>query len=347
MEKTELCFLLFIGATYSFSDIVTFRKANEIFCITRDVTLPTFISPPLIENSIESLSLLSGEDWSYDNWILIDGSNSSSGSVTDKRWENFAVIKTNYKKFTSVKSVSFSLHLPGEVELFVNDYEDVDITHLKDFKKGWNHISIFLRNNSVLYLLDNKVIKSADAFNPHEIAVKINDDTFWKIHSYQFMMSENVTDGKPTRLTVPHTGNSCFLLYVTLCTKCILKIPELNRIYNSTNDSNDLNSWHVYQLEIKTGIENLSFYKTTTDNSTLVYWGIDLHECPTNNIAHKVNTFKIEENNYLCHILNHEYEIEPHMENNNRGVNVELCEDQNCKCIWGYGNTYHKSKCDF
>jgi hypothetical protein len=103
MEKTELCFLLFIGATYSFSDIVTFRKVNEIFCITRDVTLPTFISPPLIENSIESLSLLSGEDWSYDNWILIDGSNSSSGSVTDKRWESKYILRIIcYRKYKQV-----------------------------------------------------------------------------------------------------------------------------------------------------------------------------------------------------------------------------------------------------
>jgi hypothetical protein len=99
------------------------------------------------------------------------------------------------------------------------------------------------------------------------------------------MMSENVTDGKPTRLTIPHTENSCFLLYISLCEKCVLEIPELNRIYNSTNDSNNLNSWQVYQLELETGIENLSFYKRTTDNSTLGYWGIDLHECPANNIG--------------------------------------------------------------
>jgi hypothetical protein len=89
--------------------------------------------------------------------------------------------------------VSISLYSPVEVQIFVNDYEDVDITHLKDLKKGWNHISIFLRNNSVFYLLDNKVIKSTDAFNPHEIAVKINDDTFWKIHSCEYPNKKTVT----------------------------------------------------------------------------------------------------------------------------------------------------------
>jgi hypothetical protein len=92
------------------------------------------------------------------------------------------------------------------------------------------------------------------------------------------MMSENVTDGKHTTLTLPRSENSCFLLYVSLCAKCVLTIPELNKIYNSTNDPSFINSWQVYQLE--TDIENVTFYKTTTDNSTLGYWGIDLHECP-------------------------------------------------------------------
>jgi hypothetical protein len=88
MEKTGLYLLLLVGATNSLSDNVTQGRGNEVLCITRNVTLPTFISPPFIENSTKSLSLLTGEDWSYDNWILIDGSNFSSGSVTDKRRES-------------------------------------------------------------------------------------------------------------------------------------------------------------------------------------------------------------------------------------------------------------------
>jgi hypothetical protein len=87
-EKRGLYLLLLIGAANSLSDVVTLRKNNKIFCITKEVTLPTFISPPFIENSIKSLSLLNGEDWSYDNWILTDGSKSLLGSVTDKRWES-------------------------------------------------------------------------------------------------------------------------------------------------------------------------------------------------------------------------------------------------------------------
>jgi hypothetical protein len=100
------------------------------------------------------------------------------------------------------------------------------------------------------------------------------------------MMSVKVTDGKPTTLKLPHVENSCFLLYLSLCENCVLTIPELNRIYNSTNDLSFFNPWQVYKLE--TGLENLSFYKTTTDNSTLGYWGIDIQQCPTNDIGKSV-----------------------------------------------------------
>jgi hypothetical protein len=100
MEKTGLYLLLLIGAANSLSDIVTLQKENEVFCITQDLTLATFISPPLIENSTKSLSLLTGEDWSYDNWILAKGSNSLSGPVTDKRWEGEYFLKLFFIKNT-------------------------------------------------------------------------------------------------------------------------------------------------------------------------------------------------------------------------------------------------------
>jgi hypothetical protein len=341
MEKTGLYLLLLIGAANSLSDIVTLRKENEVLCITQDVTLATFISPPLIENSTKSLSLLTGEDWSYDNWILAKGSNSLSGPVTDKRWEDFEIVTTNSKTFISENSVSFSLYSPVEVHLFVTKSQEPDFTYSKELKKGWNHISIYLTNNDVYYLLNNKAITSMNALNPQQITVNTENGIFWKIHDYHFLMSDRVTDGNHATLKLPHTENACFLLYLSLCEKCVLTIPELNQIYNSTRGSNFLYPWQVYQLDIETGIENLSFDKTVTDDSTLGYWGIDLHKCPAKDIAHKVNTSEAEEHNYLCHVLNHEYRMERLMEQNS--VNVESCEDPKCKCIWGYTDSYHNT----
>jgi hypothetical protein len=80
-----------------------------------------------------------------------------------------------------------------DVQLHVSDYENLDYIPLKEFKEGWNHISILLRNNGVLYLLNNKVIKSTDQFNPHEIAVKIKNDTFLKIHNCEYPNKKRVT----------------------------------------------------------------------------------------------------------------------------------------------------------
>jgi hypothetical protein len=144
-----------------------------------------------LRTKTKSLSLLTGEDCSYDNWILTDGNNFLSGSVTDKRWEKFEVIKTPYKKFTLVQSVSFSLYSPVAVNLFVNDDKDLDFTYIEhEFQKGWNHISIFLRNNSIFYFLNNKEIKSMNAFHYHEIVVQENTtNIFWKIHNCTFQIS--------------------------------------------------------------------------------------------------------------------------------------------------------------
>jgi hypothetical protein len=123
------------------------------------------------------------------------------------------------------------------------------------------------------------------------------------------MMSETVTHGKYTTLKLPHTGSSCFLLYLSLCEKCLLAIPELNQIYISTNYPSFLNSWQVYHIEIEPGTKKLSFFKTKTDNSTLGYWGIDLHECPTSYIGkfvYFIFFYKIMENCYLIQIKHYE-----------------------------------------
>jgi hypothetical protein len=72
-----------------------------------------------------------------------------------------------------------------EVQLFVNDENNLDYINLKELK-GWCHISIYLRNHNVFYLLNNKLIKSVDAFNPHEITVKTSNDVFWKMHDCEY-----------------------------------------------------------------------------------------------------------------------------------------------------------------
>ncbi|KAJ3620516.1 hypothetical protein MTP99_004458 [Tenebrio molitor] len=101
----------------------------------------------------------------------------------------------------------------------------------------------------------------------------------------------------------------------------------------------------MYKLEIEADLDNLSFYRTTTDNSTLGYWGIDLHECPTKDtVVHRINAPEIQGNNYyLCHVLHHEYRMKRQMKQYNKSVNVELCEDQECKYIWGYSDSYHNT----
>jgi hypothetical protein len=99
---------------------------------------------------------------------------------------DFEIVTTNSKTFISENSVSFSLYSPVEVHLFVTKTQEPDFTYSKELKKGWNHISIYLTNNDVYYLLNNKVIKSMNALNPQQITVNTENDIFWKIHDCEY-----------------------------------------------------------------------------------------------------------------------------------------------------------------
>jgi hypothetical protein len=96
------------------------------------------------------------------------------------------------------------------------------------------------------------------------------------------MQSDKVTNEKPMTLTVP-LKKSCLLLYISLCKKCTLNIPEVESYhYVSTNSqASDIHFWQVYKLELKSDHENtLTFYKERVDNATMGFWGIDIQDCP-------------------------------------------------------------------
>jgi hypothetical protein len=99
---------------------------------------------------------------------------------------DFEIVTTNSKTFISENSVSFSLYSPVEVHLFVTKSQEPDFTYSKELKKGWNHISIYLTNNDVYYLLNNKAITSMNALNPQQITVNTENDIFWKVHDCEY-----------------------------------------------------------------------------------------------------------------------------------------------------------------
>jgi hypothetical protein len=95
------------------------------------------------------------------------------------------------------------------------------------------------------------------------------------------MQSDKVTNEKPMTLTVP-PKKSCLLLYISLCDKCTLKIPEVNGHYVATSSQpSDNNFWQVHKLELKSDDEStLTFYKERSDNGTEGLWGTDIQDCP-------------------------------------------------------------------
>jgi hypothetical protein len=176
-------------------------------------------------------------------------------------------------------SVSLSVYSSVEIEIFVNDEEYLDYMKLPLSKERWTHLTIILHNNIVIHLKNDVVFKKTIDFKPTEIVFKSMNETYWKIHQYDFMWSDKITTGKATTLKLP-TEQTCIMFYVALCRECILTIPELGRTFQSNNKKGDFfNSWQSYQLEVE-GDTRISFVKTRTDSIDSGEWEIDIRDCP-------------------------------------------------------------------
>jgi hypothetical protein len=175
---------------YVYSDIVTLQKGNEICCITENSDYPIFIDPPAtMINNNEPVNFLKQDNWDNANWVLKDVSNISHGVVTDKRWEDFSIVKTNYHRFISVTSISFSVYSPFEIEFYTTDDENYDEFRWNRGDQKWVSFTILLHNNDVLYLEDDEVIRTTTDFKPYEIVVKTTNETFWKIHKCKYILN--------------------------------------------------------------------------------------------------------------------------------------------------------------
>jgi hypothetical protein len=349
-------------------DVFTLHNENKIHCLTSDEKIPMYVLPPVEEESKQLLTLLNAKDWNQEGWVMTDANNSFQAHVTDKRWEYFGIDKKDYLRFSLNKSMSLSLFSSVNIAVLLTDGENLDYNSLKLPDERWNHISIILQNNNVVYLQNGEVIKRVIDFSPKELVIKLRKPTFIKIHNYTFMQSDKVTNEKPMMLTVP-PKKSCLLLYISLCDKCTLKIPEVTGHYVATSSQpSDNNFWQVHKLELKSDDEStLTFYKERSDNGTEGLWGIDIQDCPKiedNIVIYEVKVPGTEVNNYTCGILNGKYEKNRTTKINNNGMlhcnpgnlgrkceincrNIlgekdkycqahRLCQNENCTCAWGY-----------
>jgi hypothetical protein len=85
--------------------------------------------------------------------------------------------------------MSLSLFASVEIEVFVNDEDNLDYTTLRLPNEEWNHISIILQNNNIVYLLNGEVFKRVDEFSPRELVVKHRSPIFFKIHNCKYEYS--------------------------------------------------------------------------------------------------------------------------------------------------------------
>jgi hypothetical protein len=275
---TPLVCFSFILMQYAGGEVITLQKGKEVYCATKR-NQPVYLSPPIIEESKDLPKYLKMDTWNDDDWKIKNSSQFTEGAVSDKRWEDFKTNRTNYLRFDKAMSISLSVYSSVEVEIFVNDEEYLDYMKLPLSNERWTHLTIILHNNTVIHLKNDVVFKKTIDFKPTEIVFKSMNETYWKIHQYDFMWSDKITTGKATTLTLP-AGQTCVMFYVALCKKCILTIPELGRTFKSNNKKRDFfNSWQSYYLEVD-GETGISFVKSTTDGVDYGEWEIDIRDCP-------------------------------------------------------------------
>jgi hypothetical protein len=351
---------------YVFGEIITLQSEKDIHCITDHTQLPLYLSPPIIEPAKERTKFLEMDIWTEGDWKILHANNLTHTAITDKRWEDFETVETDYHEFLYKTSKSLSVYGPYDIDLHLNDGTNIDNIQFNRTKKGWTHFTVVSHNNNTFVLENDKIVRNITKFNVRQIVFQSRNKTYWKIHNYHMMWSNNVTTRDIT-LTVPATGKTCVMLYVTLSKNCILNIPEFNRRYKSDDSLRTIfNSWQVDKLETEIkGNMKITLIKETTDGTTSGEWGIDIRECPViidNKLIYKKNISEEYQNNYTCQVLNDRLNEDFFSLTNDKSFHCDpgklgkscevkcesildskhkfceehrICDGTKCRCAWG------------
>ncbi|XP_063925350.1 uncharacterized protein LOC135139155 [Zophobas morio] len=278
-------------------EIIRFVNKTHIYCVhPEDFQLAMFTNPPL-EGIQYGKKLLDIENWENDDWKINDLSNIIS-VVTDKRWEEFPVLNTNYKYFPNFNpSVTFSIYRGEDIQLYVDDEESLD--YLEPSPKNreeWTTFTIFFKDNYVNYFMNNDRIRTHN-LKPTNLAVKTKNQAYFKIHSGKYKEATNVTNttNGPTTLRIPHVNNPSFIiLYISLCRSCVLEVEyggHRENITSNTTETSDFEEWQTHKINLTSSATNeVNFIRKNNNQTEHGYWRLDarLYEYGHNVVAYKI-----------------------------------------------------------
>ncbi|CAH1380838.1 unnamed protein product [Tenebrio molitor] len=361
-------------------DIISLRKRNEVICLS-NIDSPIYLDPPFVGKHNSSTNFLHLAGWDKDNWTIKNESE-IIGPVIDKRWEGFQIDKSKVGKI--VNSQSISIYSSGEIELLLTNPTHQRRFNLSITEQRWTHFTLVIVNQNVLVLQNGKaVFDKVIGFEPNAIAFKRAKESYWKFYEYQFRWSNTstVTNETPTTLAIPPITKECLMVYIYLCEKCSLVIPEFNLTYTFRFE-NGFNSWQTDRIDITPKEETkISLVKAKTSGNEDGYWGIYIEECPeiiANKAVYRENV-SIDANNstILCRDLNpqrrDENNINKENQTRNDGFSCEpgkfgndcmisckdilgvdeqycqkykICHESKCECAWGYEGSECDSECE-
>ena len=90
-SQYHLLILVLIVKSVFAEEIITLQKDNNVTCITDDIFLPIYISPPSTEENFgkETTDLLTEGKWAEDDWFLQAEDAFIPETLVDRRWQGW------------------------------------------------------------------------------------------------------------------------------------------------------------------------------------------------------------------------------------------------------------------
>ncbi|XP_063923619.1 uncharacterized protein LOC135137806 isoform X2 [Zophobas morio] len=311
-QNKMVLFLLIISSVFLFGiraledETIITRLVNttHIYCVgDKNVNSAISTYPPLVELQ-HAENLLESGTWENDDWITKDSSNIIS-PVTDKRWEDFGLIKSNYFYFTNATSAIFSLYGAENIEIFGDDGESLDyVKQSLNNTEEWNTFTIFFKDNYINYFINNNHIRR-HPLKPTHLALKTEEEAYFKMHNYKYKEATDVTNTRsgPTSLKIPPVSNSALILYISLCRSCVLEVEydgKIKNIPSHIKETTDVfDEWQEFKININSSkTSQVNFTRKKNNQTEDGYWRLDarLYNNEYNVVAYNIpNDIKPED----------------------------------------------------
>ncbi|XP_064211981.1 receptor-type tyrosine-protein phosphatase C isoform X4 [Tribolium castaneum] len=329
-------FYFFWGPVVS-AEIITLSNKRNITCVLTgsEVSQSVYINPPL-KTDFDHSSHQTGT-WIYDDWSIINSSNTNQSLTLDKRWETFKLLDENRGcalKNNNLVSMSVCTSDNITITIYSNDHsseKSITVTikpiHQKIPKNkcSWYHFSILNKDQIVKIMSQNGEVAQEVKldFDASWLYFSPKNKIAWKLHEYLYRAANHSTKALESNVAITFGKNLCLSLYVSVDKNCFLDISleSNNKIKRTTvlgfNEENSYKKWERIEIHAEApGPGQLFLVRGFTQIGVKRgFWAIDdIRFCHRD-----MEIYKIESNenvdDHVCEVL---YNSDQVLQNNDQ-----------------------------